>query len=376
MVSVVWCDFNIYRPPRYVGKTLTGQHCMSDCNIGSPPKCRTGWKTMELCKDTNVIATQYYTSMHKTNEPRCVSTCETAGYSYNWCFTNNQDLTEWDYCSPFEGLTIRAHKCIEPCQTFLTPIKCKAEYSFMEIFRGTQGLCSPKPDHHYRQNLGLQDRCQGILKSASSIHVEQRRRSRQSTSINFQNAFNILLLIGFSEQMNDVSLITEPNRPDITISTSTHNGVQVLHSVRARLTRATIPPRGTARPAGHPNGYLDRMRQLYQTVNDDVGHMLAVSLGGPNSLINLVPQHATTNRNLGSDDVNYSFWRATESFIQWLVLQVGTEFVDWDLFIMYEGDLDVVANRRPVGFGLRYIARFSNGTAFDSDDCTFANDMD
>jgi hypothetical protein len=214
---------------------------MSDCNIGSPPKCRTGWKTMELCKDTNAMATQYYTSMYKTNEPRCVSTCETAGYSYNWCFTSNQDLTEWDYCSPFEGLTNRAEKCIEPCQTFLRPIQCKAEYSFMEIFRGSQGLCSPEPDHHFKQNLGLQNPCN--LKNVtlnhedpSHNHDELRRRRRLLTPINFdRNIFNILLLIGFSEILNRVRHITEPNRPDITISTSIHNGVEVLHSMRARL---------------------------------------------------------------------------------------------------------------------------------------------
>jgi DNA/RNA non-specific endonuclease len=173
--------------------------------------------------------------------------------------------------------------------------------------------------------------------------------------------------------------IREPGRaPVVYRSVFAADGTEVVVSLRATLTPQTTPARGNDR-LPYPPGYRQRMQALNQIQGtDDVGHLLALSLGGPaNSLQNLMPQRALTNRNLGHTDDSFSYWRQVETDLRRILLtENGLDHINWMITPIYEGDWDIVANRRPVGFGLQYITLYTNGTTYDSGHCFFSNDID
>jgi hypothetical protein len=355
-----------------VAYTQSGEKCMTECTSNQSGKlyCLTGWRRGNFCENTEAVATKFYASNKKQHGYECTSECKKAGNNYNWCFTSNDD-SSWDYCSPYAGVTYKEEKCLGPCTMSLSDgYTCQTS-------RNSRDICSPSPTESLKRNLQSHRKCQPIHKKAAKSELRKRGTNDNNLSYNFHRFYyDIWELVRRSESTNRNYTLHQDNGPDVIISSSEHNGVEVVHSMRARLTRDNIPATGSGRVGGHPGGYQNRMRQLDQQRQDEVGHMLALSLGGPNDLINLAPQHAITNRNLHKTDDAYSFWRRTEAGIRSFALDYYVTHVDWTLYIFYEGDLNIAANRRPIGFGFRYIVHYRNGDTMDSSDCTFNNDYD
>jgi DNA/RNA non-specific endonuclease len=201
----------------------------------------------------------------------------------------------------------------------------------------------------------------------------EKQPSRSKRALDFKTytdyfRYNVIDLVRNSESSRTRQELVRPNRPTITYTTSEHNGVQVVHSMRATINRNNIPTPGSTRP-NQPSGYIERMDQLDRINGDEAGHLMALSIGGPNELINLVPQHATTNRNLGRNGEINSFWRHTETEVQRFARTRGVTSVDWYLYIEYERN----ENLRPSLFAVRYIAHYDNNDNFTCGDSVFPN---
>lgn len=349
---------------RNIALTIDGRKCITDCNNW----CRPNFNEWVECTETDALAPDYYTAMKQTTKPRCESDCIKDGVNYK-CLTDVK-TKEWDYCSPYAGVSVSENKCKGACRQQGKSYSCET--------KSKHEFCSPAPEEHVKDNIKAGKRCLRPKLTKATLKLHRRGHDYFLRSgagrIDFEHYYDINELVRRSERNNTVGTSNEPNRPRVTYTTSRHNGVDVLHSMRARLNRNNLPETGFPRGA-HPRGTDARMTQLNRQQGiDDVGHVMAIGLGGPNILVNILPQHAITNRNLGRDDTSYSYWRMTEAFIRWLARHPDTSYVDLNIYVFYEGNLNDLVNRRPVGFGFRYIAHFTNGDVMDSSDCTFQND--
>ena len=94
-------------------------------------------------------------------------------------------------------------------------------------------------------------------------------------------------------------------------------------------------------------------------MNDQRGHLIAASLGGPNDVWNFAPQSGRINCHHG----RISFWRLNEREMLNFVRNTGG-YVDHTVRCIYDDDLH---SRRPLGFEVEVIYYDSNGIrALDS----------
>lgn len=360
---------------RKISYTEDGRNCITDCNDWSRPGvsgdwCRPNFEDWAACTQTDGYATDFYASQARTNQYSCKSDCVKGTDNKYRCLTDVL-TAEQDFCSPRAGVSVEGNECLGSCEKKGKMFTCST--SKREEF------CSPPPTEFFKRNIKKSKKCP-TPPSTESLRLNRRGhdyflRSMAAATVNFDRYYDIRHLVQQSENNNDVSTSHEQNRPEITFSSTMNAGVRVLRSLRARLTRDTIPAAGFSR-AGHPDGVQDHMHSLNQLPSDEIGHVLGIWGGGANELINLVPQDEILNRNRGHTPERYSYWRMTEEFIQWLVRQANTAYVDIWFYVFYEGNLNERENRRPVGFGLRYIAHFNNGEIMDSTDCPFENNFD
>lgn len=361
---------------RLIAHTVEGKNCITECKEwflhGIPGKwCKPNFDDWSRCEETDGFANIYFTSLAWTDEHNCDSDCVKGPYNIYRCLTNVYSRKQ-DSCSPQAGVSAEGRDCLSPCSKTGNVFTCP-------IIHGGEGVnefCSPPPVEFFRENLKKSYMCI----APPSMGLTRKRRSidpcdRPVGSVDFGHYYDIEDLVEQSECNYEVNVSCAPDRPNITFSSTVHAGVRVLHSVRARLTIDTIPPPGFSR-TGHPPGVNNHMINLDQQPYDEIGHVIGLWGGGPNDLLNLVPQDRITNRNAGHTSERYSFWRQTESYIQWVIRHPTTLFVDIWFYLFYEGNLDDVENRRPVGFGLRYITTHNNGQTTDSSDCTFENSYD
>lgn len=209
---------------------------------------------------------------------------------------------------------------------------------------------------------------------ASIALANGQSRSRRN-NCNFQVAQNLKTLVTTAETNHGARIYRNLNRPEITYTTEKIGGVEVLRSMRATLTSATIPRSNSRGSASFPKAASDnRMLELNNITDDEKGHILAYSLGGPFEMFNLVPQNKIVNRSAGTTADRFSSWRDTEDLILGLVRDTRYTLVDWEVYIFYD-ETQININKRPCGFGLRYTAPSAGaGVAnFNSGDITFDN---
>lgn len=220
-----------------------------------------------------------------------------------------------------------------------------------------------------QRNFRDQDQCADVL---NVVHEPIERRKRSS-----QNNFNIRAMVNEYEGILPVQTFALPQRPIVRYtSLVTNDNVVVVFTMRATIQRSTVPCVGECRPDGHPEGTLDRMRELnHQSSTDEIGHMMALSLGGPNVLENLVPQHRVTNRNVGLNTAFPNWYRIERNLRHNLIHNSSIDHIDWWVVNFYDGDLNLLSNRRPLGFGLYYTVHLYDGTTHSSDDCLFDNNL-
>lgn len=183
--------------------------------------------------------------------------------------------------------------------------------------------------------------------SAYSDPVKTLRRKRaRERAIDFSAHHDVTKMVLIAERDFTKHTFTQTNRPTITYTIETKGGVEILHSLTATLTKKNIPAPGSPGPS-HKNGFEKRMSDLSKKEKDELGHVLAHSLGGPNELFNFVPQHSRTNRNLNKTEDEYSYWNQTEGLIRYYLIDSTVKEIVWKAIMMYDGSLNDEKNRRP-----------------------------
>lgn len=371
---------------RKVAFTRSNVECMSKCVPYKNTQDRYcylgyGYFQWDYCTNTDILANQYFTSLYYNQNKRlCLSDCRRAGYGFYWCFTS-EDFKEWDYCSPAPNYDYKAERCMKSCDFYHYHEYYTCPITKNWLYPDTYIYCSPNPNkpaiinqrerdlrqiHHIdRQNLKNHAQCRTVL------NVANEPLTKKSTPF-----YSLRDILGSYESFLPIQAIAEFNRPTVHYtSVVTNDNVEVVITMRAILSRSTIPCVGNCRPGGHPGGTDQRMRELNQQPYDEIGHMLALSLGGPNVLNNLIPQHQTTNRNVGNNRAFPNWFRIERRLRQQLLNNRSIEFIDWQLVNLYDGDLNSLSVRRPFGFGLFYTIHLYGGATEESGDCIFDNDF-
>lgn len=111
------------------------------------------------------------------------------------------------------------------------------------------------------------------------------------------------------------------------------------------------------------------MELMNRNPNDERGHLLADSLGGPMHDYNFAPQTPIVNRNYGGE----SYWYHIEQNIRDRLRDNNVNYVDWTLIVIYD---DLQVTRRPIdGFGLRFVVvDIQNNQINDTGNMFFSND--
>jgi len=138
---------------------------------------------------------------------------------------------------------------------------------------------------------------------------------------------------------------------------------------RHRMVREVIPTFISRR--------MDNMNFL--TRQDEQGHLLAASLGGPTTDYNFVPQLRTVNRHFEGER---SYWFELEREMRDFLDDQNNigPYIYWDVVVVYE-DL-IHGNRRPTGFGIEAVFFANNsrhhetGTNFISNEPSDLNVLD
>lgn len=376
---------------RHVGLTDDKEKCMSTCVTDSSSStkglCWVEWGKHTDCTSTTEVAAQYLTTGSKNIEKRfCTTLCmkykRLVHTNYYWCLTG--DNGEWDYCSPSKSMSVYENPCFTNCTISDGDLFYTCRVTDNRILADTFEKCSPAPYHPptaFVRYQSLNDRillkskqtnaktqCFKILEISSASRIMKR-------SLDDRSCFDVRELVSGYENFLPVQRLAEPGRAVIDYtSILTDDNVEVLLTMRATLRRATTPASTAGRT--HPNGTTNRMRELNQLGEDDIGHVLALSLGGPeNALINLLPQHRIVNRNYGAaqDITSFSYWRQIEIDLQKLLRNGTVDYIDWVFVSMYEGSLNALENRRAVAFALNYRIHHNNVVIYESGDCFFDN---
>jgi len=233
--------------------------------------------------------------------------------------------------------------------------------------------CSPNPD-----NSEFVDLTKNLLFYRKGIYLKG--EGFRSCSAKKKRSDDLILkTIGVDRMFDHYSLFWTTrniNSNDIPVTSyivgmaPTRNNipdVELTYAIRARI----YPRHRTVRSA-IPGFVAQRFQLMDAYPSDERGHLLAASLGGPNHQENFVPQTSIVNRADGGP----SEWFRIEGEIRSLLDGAPgnhVTYIDWTLVVIYG---NTARNRRPIGFGLRFIARdVAGGVIRDSGDMYFSNDI-
>lgn len=377
---------------RKAANTLSNKKCLTTCvSNWAANYCYYGLDERDHCENdgSNAIGNQYFTVNHKDPQNRyCHSECAKAGQSFYWCYTS-REFKDWDYCSPSAGVSYNNNRCLSPCSKEFGCV----EYTCAIKSRYNREYCSPRPynpittlenvkaiNQGMNNKKGNQNLCRAMHvdhDQDSPLKISWKQQSRRKRYFPDRSNFDVRALVNQFEEMLPIFQITEAGRAPLQYTTLLMpDGVEVLQTMHALLRPETTPRRGTAR-LPYPAEAAERMNELNAEGADDIGHMLALSLGGPStSAINVVPQHEMTNRNAGRTAEHFSLWRNVERNLQAMLLNPDVSSIHWWLVAIYGNDLETEADRRPTDFGLFYTI-FYNETLgrepYESGNCLFAN---
>ena len=383
---------------RKTDKTVNDALCLTECVLYTVYRsvanfCYYARNMKDYCEpeSTSPDANQYLTATKSdANKRYCYSECTKAGYDYYWCYTSKNN-SDWDYCSPSDGVSYKQEKCLSDCKKdfYSGAYKCKVYYpTFVSEF--SLDYCSPRPYHpptalqkiktsnaNMKKAIKNHNQCVALSEASSSNNGGDTSRSELKRKRQLPNSsnFDVREIVDRLETELPLQYISEAGRAPVQFtSLMMPDGVELLLTMHALLRPHTTPPRGSRR-LPYPSGYEGRMTELHQLQADDVGHVLALSLGGPaTSLINLIPQHQMTNRNAGRTSEQFSFWRNIENTLQRTLFNSTVESVQWMVHVMYGNDIETEADRRPTNFGMFYTIFYNDGSApYESGDCLFAN---
>lgn len=143
----------------------------------------------------------------------------------------------------------------------------------------------------------------------------------------------------------------------------------------------------------HPNNYpadVERQMSIMGGLldTDDRGHLLAHSLGGSSTCLNMIPMARRLNRHflpenkefkeeLRLDRIPLSLWRSNEAYIRLFLDRNPNGRVEWRLALQYQEDVYFggVENLRPTHVSTQFTAYRGDGTVyFSSDEVCFVND--
>lgn len=336
-------------------------NCMTGCEPYSDYHfCYLGWGSSNWVKctpDDDPHELIYYSSKVGT---MCTSKCGAFGYNYQWCFTGAGG--QWEYCSFTPQKTRYLDKCVKPIeetggyywclnnnekkdQTSPPPINLTAlnevsrDIQRIHCIKCKEGTCK---NRQKRQGegyiLGV-----GVLALAATY-----RRYYNEHIVNNQGAVRsyITMRVPPIQGLNDID-----------VPVFVHARVEARHLVD----RTNIPSAVTRRMID-----MNAVRDQPDLPNDERGHLVAASLGGPNDVWNFVPQTPGANRRYGF----YSHWYTFEGEIRDYIRRTGG-YVDLNILIAYG---NVVSNRRPARFGVNIVFYEPNGNVHhDTGDCVFTN---
>lgn len=337
-----------------------GIRCMTGCTADNSNNfCYTRWGRWDYCEfQPNGPQYQYFTSMRRAQKPLCTSMCGYFGESYEWCFTGEGG--SWDYCSR------NSNKDCHDCS--MTPpygYECHTSYG------SKKKVCSPDFISYklfddaadaLENNAGVYHRLSGFKKC-------NRRYPRELTDDEIRDIDVEMFADQFAANYNTTTFSSGSNFPirsAVTMTVPSHNQgvVRIPLAIRARLTRANI---NGAREA-IPNFVEQQMIEMDRYPNDERGHLLAASLGGPSHDYNFAPQSTIVNRNYGGP----SYWYEIEQNLRKALNEDTTAYIDWTVIVVYD---DLLVTRRPLGFGLHFVEYAENGIVIlDGGHMYFSND--
>lgn len=121
------------------------------------------------------------------------------------------------------------------------------------------------------------------------------------------------------------------------------------------------------RPSSIPENVRSQLTRMNALGDDDAGHILAHSLGGPTIPRNFVPMNRDLNRIRGN-------WFRTENVLRAYLNNERQGYIDWEALVIYP---DGFRNYRPIGFIVRYTLFDGHGQQIgDPEIRTFLNDRE
>lgn len=290
------------------------EKCMTDCKrYENYHYCYTGRIERIKCQqilEEDDFNEAYYPTIEEG--VWCTSRCKSAGYSYEWCFTDAESKS-WSKC--------RSDQSID--KTALNKMVKKIKNS---------NTCS---------NL------------------------RQKRSIDENTANNLLATIAWRSSTDRIPILQ--NSPVINYSVMNaprllnYDDVELPIRIRARIRSEDLQVR--TRMSSRLSTLMDNMHRLQ---NDERGHLIAASFGGTNRAFNIVPQDRGVNRRVGSN----SHWLTFENAIRAFINRDERNNVDFHVYVLY-GDLP--ESRRPTAFLTRAFFYIGESLHIDTGFCYFSN---
>lgn len=114
----------------------------------------------------------------------------------------------------------------------------------------------------------------------------------------------------------------------------------------------------------------EHVRLMGQLINDDVGHLLANTLGGENYYFNFAPQTVRLNRHTTGEA---SFWLNEETSMMTFLKDNTSGNIEWSLTVVYPNSTHA-SPFRPVGFCLQHNDCDNQGNCKASPVMCFSND--
>ena len=333
--------------------SIYGKQCMSNCvPYDDYNFCYLGWGkyNWEKCRVTDDGQVQYFTSMVEGDKPLCTSSCGPYGESYQWCFTGEGGL--WDKCST---------RACSDCSKTKEGYKCTTP-------DGNSQYCAPDPIYYKT----FDDSRMLLLSSVGTYTVQgyfncRQRFPRFSEDLVREDGVERLAR-SFRMLYNNTVITSGPITSIVTVTVSPNNN-EIVNKKLPLVIRATLRRQFLNNVREPIPAFIEhQMLLMNRNPNDERGHLLASSLGGPMHEYNFAPQTPIVNRNFGGE----SYWYHIEGNIRDTLSRNDVDHIDWTLVVIYD---DLMYNRRPIGFGLRYLVyNDQNVTLRDTGDMYFSND--
>lgn len=351
-----------------LGYTENGIQCMTNCvPQGDKHFCWVYWGAWGYCKP-NPDGRQflYFTTMERGQKSLCTSMCGRFGEKYDWCFTGEGG--SWDYCVKDKN------KHCRDCSKHSSGYRCKPGAS--NIYRDYE-RCSPDVivyDIFEQAAKSLKNKVGEFQASTGFKTCPARRFPRQYNEDDVRHGIGVEgIAEAYRTTYNETTFNPPPqsNFPVTSVVTMAVPArlpgatVQIPLAITARLRRANA---NNTREA-IPTFVEQQMIEMDRHRDDERGHLLAASLGGPSHDYNFAPQTTIVNRNYGG----HSFWYEVEQAIHATLVEDTTSHVDWQLVVIYG---NILVSRRPIGFGIRFREYdFFNHQIHDSGNMFFSNDI-